>query len=222
MTGSIHLAGGQTIQKGEYITLAKVDSELAQRLAAFYLVQKDFEFAIDCLREALENGIPDAHNLPSRAFIYSGVVAYARPFMSDVRQLKLAPDTFVEINPAFDLTIHQFLMDVRSKHIAHSVNEFDYCRAVASMVGSNETSWRPGGGVSIADTRVIGLSGALVDQAIVHIDAMLSFLSTQVDTLNAQVYEAFAAQFSKDGKWEMAPAGHLPNRQRAGKRRLDD
>lgn len=222
MNTILPLDGGQTIQKGEFIVPGKVVSDLGRRISALYLVQKDLEFAVDCFEEALEHGIPDAHNLPSRAFVYSGVVAYARPFMSDVREIDLSPDFFAGMSPPFDLETHQYLRDVRSKHIAHSVNEFDYCRTVITMVGTNETGWRVGGGIGVVDTRTIGLSGEMIEKAISHIQALLLFISSQIEALKSQAATDFKEQFAKDRKWEIAPIGHLPNRGKAGLRRSKD
>jgi len=214
--------GQTTVQKGEQIAFAKVDSEAAEYLAALYLVHKDFEFAGDCFEEALEHGIPDAHNLYSRAFLNSGVIAYARPFKSDVRQLQMTPEAFDGMNPVFDRTIHEYIVNLRSKHIAHSVNEFDYCRTIAAVVGTNETGWRDGAGIGNTDTRTIGLSGELVEQALKHIRAIVGFLAAQIEAKRPEVYKEFAEKFAKDRKWEMAPAGRIPKRENAGKRRSDD
>jgi hypothetical protein len=217
------MAGDITVHAGEFMLFAKVESEAATRYVCLYMVQKDFEFARECFKESQAYGMPDGDNLHSKAFIYSAVVAYARCFMSGVRQLMLTPQSFDGMTtPAFDLKTHQFLMDVRNKHVAHSVNEFENCRVVAHVIGNNEKGWRDGTAIGVADTRVIGLSGEIVENAIAHIEAIIVYMESQIVPARAEAYKQFAEKFAKDGQWEMAPFGKIPDRGKAGVRRPDD
>jgi hypothetical protein len=182
------------------------------------MIMADLQFALACLNEATRLGIPDSENTLSKALIFSAV-AYARPFKTGVREIKLTKEFFTQLEAAFDSSLHDYLIDVRDKHVAHSVNEFENCRATTVMVSTaDRKTWRVGGIGHVANTS-IGLSGKIVDKAVAQIAAMLQSLTQTIDKKSAALYEAQRAQFAKDNKWEMAPMVTFSSRDNVSKRR---
>lgn len=207
------------IEAGQLIVPAKIDSEAGREFAALQLIRTDLSFALECLKEADKLGLPDSANIHSRALIFSAVVAYARPFMTGVRKIRLDGTFFTGAGEGFNIDLHTYLIAVRNKHVAHSVNEFERCEATAVMVGTNDqTEWRAAG-VGFTEYSVIGLSRSIVEQAIDQISNMVTVLAADLDRRRLELYEAFRAQYERDGKWEMAPMFNVPSRKNAPNRR---
>jgi hypothetical protein len=66
------------------------------------------------------------------ALAYAAAVAYARCFGTGVRAP--LPAALLEAAPAEVRETHGFIMDLRNKHIAHSVNVFEENRVVANVL----------------------------------------------------------------------------------------
>ena len=193
------------IEAGEMIIPAKLLTEASQAFAALHLVLGDLTFAADCLARADESGIPDNEDLPSKALIFSGVVGYARCFKSGVRSVKLDPGALISKGVLFDAHIHEYLIALRDKHIAHSVNDFEHCQAVAVMIGTPGLGWRDGSGVGVVIKQAIGISRALVRRALAHIDVLKQFVDSEISEKRYAVYSEFQEHLAKGGSWEMAP-----------------
>lgn len=223
ITGKYQWIENQRVEAGEQILQAKIDTTLSKNLEAICMLYGDIDFAADCFEEAFQHGIPDVSNLYSKAFIHAGIVAYARAFVSGVRQTKLDENFFSEMrDPNFDTEIHEHLMSLRNKHIAHSVNEFDYCRIAAIVLGTHERGWRDGKGLAFNQLHTIGISGAMLEKAISQAKAVRAFLSKHIENSCAAVHQEFAAKFAETGTFEMAPIGYIPDRTKVAKRRPDD
>ncbi len=81
----------------------------------------------------------------------------------------------------FSSDLHDYLVDIRDKHVAHSVNDFERCEATTVMVGSaDQQVWRVAG-IGFTALNAIGLSGTIVDQAIAQISNMLYLLASVTD-----------------------------------------
>jgi hypothetical protein len=207
------------IEKDQFIVPGKIESVAGREFAALNMIQADLEFASATFKEARALGVPDSENVHSRALLFSGVVAYARPFKTGVREIKLNKEFFASLGKGFCSDLHDFLIDLRDKHVAHSVNEFERCEATTVMVGTADRKiWRVAG-IGFTATNAIGLSGALVDQAIAQISNMLALISSTLDEKRKALFEVQKAQFAEDGKWRAAPIATFPSRKNAGKRR---
>jgi hypothetical protein len=193
---------------GEAIAPARITSAAGRQFAAMQLILTDLSFALECLTAADKIGVPDQSDLNSKSLIFAAVVAYARPFKTGVREIKLDCEMFVGA-AGFDAECHKFLIALRDRHVAHSVNEFERCEAVAIVVGTPETGWRDGGCIGTIGMQVIGLTRSRVRLAISHITAMIGLLSDKIDKRRIELYQEFSAKFAADGKWEMAPM-HRP------------
>lgn len=207
------------IEAGESIAPAKLSSTAAQEFAALHLILEDMEFAEECLRAADEIGLPNNNNLYSKALIFSGVVAYARCFAGGVRALKLFPDNLIAKGAPFDEDIHHYMITLRDKHIAHSVNDFEQCDAVAVMIGNPRSGWRDGSGIGVTKKQMIGITRALILKAISHIKTLRQFLESELPAQREALYAEFQADLAKTGKWEMAPLTNISDRNKIAKRR---
>jgi hypothetical protein len=207
------------IEAGELMVPAKLSSPDARAFAALHLVLRDLAFATDCLTQANELGIPDDRNLQSKALIFSGVVGYARCFKTGVRLVTLDPEDTVRKGTPFDMEIHKYILALRDKHIAHSVNDFEDCQAVAIVVGRPEAGWRDGGGVGVVIKQTVGISRKLLQRAITHIENLKEFIATELEAKRLAVYAEFREAFARDGRWEEAPIVTMSDRSRISQRR---
>lgn len=209
----------RTIEKGEFIVPAQVSATTKSgEYAALNMILKDLTFALDCFVEADKIGIPDASNIQGKALVFSAVVSYARPFKTGVREIKLHRSFFSGLQPAFNDDLHNFLIAVRDKHVAHSVNEFERCEPIAVMVGTPETKWRAAG-FGIVEQHAIGLNRQIVQQAIAQIQAMREFLGPMIQTLTDELFNEFKVRFDRDGKWQQAPIMHALDRAKVSRPR---
>jgi hypothetical protein len=207
------------VEAGARLAPGSVRSKSGSEFAALNMVASDLRLALSYFTEANKMGMPDPENLISRALIHSAVTAYARPFKTGVREIQLRPDFFSPLGSSFDAELHDYLIDVRDKHVAHSVNEFERFEATTLMVGTPDgTSWRVAG-MGLTSLNSIGLSLRLVEAAIEQISRMLRVLDQKIDEDRKALYEEERSRFARDGKWEIAPAFHLPDRKNVAKRR---
>jgi hypothetical protein len=207
------------IEAGEAIAPAKLTSEAARIFAALHLILGDLAFAEECLKAAYDIGIPDDKNLQSKALVFSGVVGYARCFKSGVRALTLTPADLISKGAPFDVEIHEYLIAMRDKHVAHSVNDFEQCESVAIMIGKPGTGWRDGSGIGVVKKRSIGISRTLVCRAVSHINALRQFLEAELPAQRNALQAEFHAHLERTGKWEMAPIMKVSDRGKVAERR---
>ncbi|MCP2214231.1 hypothetical protein AB7M42_008784 [Bradyrhizobium diazoefficiens] len=161
------------VKQDEIICGGKIDGNAGREFAALNMARHDLQFAVDCLTEAVELEKIDSDSVRSRSLIFAGVVSYARPFKTGVREIRLEKESFYELGARFDVDLHDYLVDLRDKHIAHSVSEFEQCEATTVMVGSaDEKTWRLAG-VAYSAMTIVGLTRATVARAIDHISSML-------------------------------------------------
>ncbi len=206
------------IGAGEQIVPAALSSADAHSFAALHLIAGDLQFALDCFKLANTFGTPDDRNLQSKALIFSGVVAYARCFKSGVRQ-SLSASNIGANTGTFDFEIHNYLVTLRDKHVAHSVNDFEDCQPVAIVVGRPESGWRDGSGVGVVIKQTVGISADLLRRAIVHIDNLHQWVTRDLETKRIAIYQTFRDDFKNTGRWEMAPLVKLSDRAKISRRR---
>lgn len=207
------------IEAGEMMAPARLSSPKARSFAALNLILEDLTFAHDCLKQAHEIGLPDSSNLQSKALIFSGVVSYARCFKSGVREVRLDSTELTKNGVHFDLTIHDYVVALRDKHVAHSVNEFERCEAVAIMVGMPQKGWRDGSGVGVIMQHSVGMSRDLLWRVIQHVEKLKSHISAEIEKERMEVYREFQESYAKEKKWEAAPILTIADRRNVAKRR---
>lgn len=179
----------------------------------------DLAFAEECLKAANEIGIPDDKNLHSKALIFSGVVGYARCFKSGVRALTLVPADLHDRGASFDDAIHEYLIALRDKHVAHSVNDFEQCESIAIVIGRPGAEWRDGSAIGVVKKQSIGISKAIVKRAVFHINALRTFLEAELPAQRVALHADFLASFQETEQWEMAPIMKLSDRSKVAERR---
>jgi len=207
------------IAAGETIAPAKLTSHAALEFAALHLILGDLEFAEECLKAANEIGMPNAKDFQQKALIFSGVVGYGRCFKSGVRVLTLNPAVLHGEGAPFDDEIHKYLIALRDKHVAHSVNDFEQCEAIAIVIGRPGAQWRDGSAIGVAKKQSIGISKALIQRAILHISAVREHLEAEIPAHRLGLHTEFLATFQKTGQWEMAPLMKLSDRSKLAERR---
>jgi hypothetical protein len=213
---------GQTIAAGHLITPVRLsDSKLADEFAALHLIAKDFEFASFCFQEALKLGVPDDQNDSIRAFISAGTVAYAKPFDTGLRKFKLRSEDFVDLWDSERQSIHSYLHALRQKHIAHSVNDCERSEAVGIVVLDQNYQLQKDGpsGIGATVMSVVGLTKSKLDQATVHIQALIDYTKTRIEELRPKLHDEFRAKVESGARLEMAPLAQLPESTKVGERR---
>jgi hypothetical protein len=111
------------------------------------------------------------------------------------------------------------LIALRDKHVAHSVNDFEKCDAIAVMIGKPGSVWRDGSGIGVVKKQTVGISRALVRKAIAHINTLRQFLESQLPAQRVALHAEFQAKLAKTGKWEMAPIMKLSDCSKVAERR---
>lgn len=209
----------EPIGAGEFIMPVTLSSETARAFAALHLVLKDITFAGEALARADALGIPSDQDIQAKSLIFAAVVAYARPFKSGVRIERLDPADLAAQMEDFDTEIHEYLIALRDKHIAHAVNDFEGCEAVALVVAKPGEKWRDASGVGVVIKQTVGMSRKLVQQAALHIDALKKHIAADLEARRLVVYAEFQADFAQGKQLHAAPLLTLSDRSNVAKRR---
>lgn len=142
--------------------LVRLDSETARELADLISLKHDFVTARESLDELLtlesseaESGDEEAaarrRTVVQRALFNAAIISYGRAFASGVRSAK--PDVSAAIADsraeAELLQVHDYMLDLRDKHIAHSVSPLEGITVGAVLAESGEREVR-----SMVDTRL--------------------------------------------------------------------
>jgi len=195
---------GPTIEAGSKIPPLRIRSEHAVGFAALHLVVHDFEFALECFRRAYALGRPDVANIESKAFINAGVMSYARAFAQTARGVRLRPEMFASVWNEEDNELHDFLYNLRDKHIAHSVNEFERCEPAGIIVIAPDGSVQEGiSGVGVVLQTAIGLPLQKLERAVHHVEHCISYIKARIEELSPLVHADMKADLA-DGM-EMVP-----------------
>ncbi|MGR9140732.1 hypothetical protein [Rhizobium leguminosarum] len=195
------------------------DCPSAQEFGDLHLIVADLEFALQCFTTAAQMGVPERAAPVIKALIFSGVVAYARPFMTGAR-VKLEPEMFAPIWSEEGAALHSFLFEMRSRHVSHSVNDFERCDAVGIVV-TDATFQRQGNasGVGVATLTTVGLTQWKLDQIHAHIPPIIDMLRSRIEALKPVLHAEMKAQLSREGRWDMMPIARFPNLKNIAKRR---
>lgn len=208
------------IEKGQLILPIEIEGEDADQFSALHLIRNDFKFALNCLNEARNIGVPDDTHIASKALIFAGLVSYARPFVSGVRSFKLSPDALNDLWSEENLSIHNYLFELRQKHIAHSVNDCERCDTVGIIVTSPTYERQKGvSGVGITLLSSIGLTKSKMDEAVTHIETLVTHIDDNIDALRIKIHKKMKHHLDGGGTWTIAPITRLPNPQNVSERR---
>ncbi len=191
----------------------------AEEYGDLHLIADDFEHSLQCFAEASKFGIPDPANVLAKALIFSAVMAYARPFSSGVR-VKLTPEMFDGIWNDNNKALHTFLFELRNRHVAHSVNDFERCDAVGVIV-TYPGLQREGNssGVGVTSLSTIGLTASKIQEAQAHIPLMVEFVRARINELKIKLHAEMKAELAAGTPWKMAPMIRFPDTTKIAKRR---
>lgn len=203
---------GVEIPAGTMIGQHKLNSTASDEYAALHMILDDLVFAEDCFTEADKLGVPDATSTFSKALIHSGTVAYARCFKSGVRAVKLSADKFSSSFPGFDREAHDYLMALRDKHFAHSVNSFERSEAFGIVVAKPGERWREGNGVGVMLQTSIGLNRKMLRVIAMHVERMKVWIGADLAARRVPLYEEFKAILESGASVEMVPMVSIPDR----------
>lgn len=206
------------VPAGSIHAQAIFDNENGREIGELRTVAQDLHFASQCLKEADRLGLPDNSNTLSKALINAGIVSYGRVFKGSVRTVRVDLEEIASGIPGIDKALHQFLLDLRDKHVAHSVNEFERAVAGPLMVQPPGSPWEPRGVGAILQTS-IGINRRTLLSALTHIDLLRNHVAERVAALEAIAFREFTEQFARTADFTMAPLLTFVDREGAGKRR---
>ena len=141
----------------EELYIAEVDFDEAKRTADLTSYFQDLAFtikALDRLQQLIDNDNNDDEILTGSLWI-AALISYARCF-STGKRFGLSEQLFKEFGGGVET--HQFYINLRNKHIAHSVNPFE--QVVVGLVLSPPSS---------ADRKVEGIS--VLAQKLLHVNS---------------------------------------------------
>lgn len=211
------------IPAGTQLVNVEVDTPTAWQMSDIYGIREDLRFSLACFRQVEAMGIPNANDTISRACVASAILFYARPFGTGVRT-RLSQADLADI-PNFDLPLHDFLVAVRDKHIAHAVNAFEHSQPIALVVAKPGELWASGHAAGVSYTPSTGLNGIIVRQSIVHVEALVDYLGAEIGKLRNKVIadfeEAFQEHPLKPAAWVKALERESVAKKRKGSRAPD-
>lgn len=196
----------------------KMSSQGAHEYSAIQLIKADLEFANECLREADKLGMPNDDILSSKALIFSGIIAYARAFGTGARGISFVPDDIIKKGVEFDSEIHLYLLNLRSKHVAHSVNAFEECDTVGMVVRSPGKPTRPNA-IGFVMKRSIGLSRKQLMKSTEHIANLVAHLEAEIVTRRITLFDELKASYAAGDKMMIAPIVKVSDRAKVGQKR---
>lgn len=211
--------GVGNINEGEYIVPIALESEFSKEFAALFALAEDLKFAKEVFMEAEKSGRPNYNNIVVRSLIFSGVIAYGRCFGGGVREVRLRADDLTTEMQHFNVDAHRYLINVRDKHVAHSVNAFEIYAPVGILVGKFESELRDGFGVGVITNRAIGLSRRILLEAIDHVSALENFLDSRIDKEKNAIHAEFINKQKNGTQLKIEPLSKVLDRSAVGKRR---
>lgn len=163
----------------------EIPADLAGELGELYGVEQDLEATKDyCERLRRElSDFTSADWTLVYALSEAAVVRYARCFTNGTR---------VNLDPSLlgpnAREVHNWLWNLRNKHVAHSVNEFESWSVIVHVVEPPDPAAVHH--VSMGAGRVGGLSPDLVESLLSLCDITLEHLRPRIERLRASVEEA--------------------------------
>ena len=136
-----------------------------RRFADAQAVEQDLAYAVDALSALLDDGQIPGGSLIARSLLVAALVVYARCFNTGMRKRYSLDVGRIEAMDAGAASYHRWLLDVRHKYIAHSVNAYE--QAVPGLALSPpESGVREVMGCSLLRSELVGLARPDVEQAI--------------------------------------------------------
>lgn len=199
------------------LPIAELKSTKAKELADRAAIFQDLAFCVACCARAIENlraASQDAVLI--RALWTAALVAYARCFTSGVRY-GLTSDLFEHFDGEPRET-HEYYVDLRNKHIAHSVNQFEQV-VIGAVLSAPDASMRSVEGIATLTGTNISESAESVEQLRTLALTALKYIAETGKELSAEVLEEAKTLPIENLYRRATPRVTIPPASSAGNRR---
>ncbi|ACL95842.2 hypothetical protein [Caulobacter vibrioides] len=189
--------------------------------AALSLAADDLRLAQVSFAEAYKLGMPSSANVLSKALIHAAIMSYARSFTGGVRGFRLDAKFFSPIWDAVDVELHDYLYNLRDKHVAHSVNDFERATAVGVVVADQSfrlLNTNPSG-VGVVKMSMVGLPLSKLKLCRSHIERMVAHIDQRAANLELMIHRQMRAGLTVGEMVEVAPILITPDRSKIAERR---
>ncbi|WP_331292402.1 MULTISPECIES: hypothetical protein [Methylobacterium] len=211
------LKSGHIGSKVHYPTVHRTEKSL--KFAATISVVQDLKFCQDAFSQAEKLGLPSFGDVTSRSLVTAGMVIYGRCFHHGVREVRLNNNDLINLPKGFNHQLHQYMMDVRDKHIAHSVNSLETCTPIAIAVQEDDGRIVDGFGVGSYIKSGIGMSRAMLLEAIDNLNILISALNERLEGERGTIHSEFQARLAAGEQPPPAPFAKPLDRATVGKAR---
>lgn len=173
----------------ERAVVIQTPSSVSLRDLASY--ERDFELAAGYLRQYLSGDIEVDRTFasPLDALWTAAVVIYARAFSKGVRA---TGGPSVDQLSSVDRELHDYVIDVRNKYLAHSVNGFEHTDVVAFLVDSPHHP-RTLGGIGTIHTALSRMERSSCERFLSLCESHLHGLQKRSSALHGQIAEELIA-----------------------------
>jgi len=106
------------------VKVIRLTNKIARRAAELWLHKVDLDFAADCLKEIIQ--ISADKRVMREGLWRSAIVHYTKCFGQSKARFQLAAKSIFKADP-LALTAHNYIVDLRDKHIVHDENAYAHC-----------------------------------------------------------------------------------------------
>src|SRR2546423_15265564 len=169
------------------LPIAELKSTKAKDLADRAAIFQDLTFCVACCDRAIENlRAASQDTVLIRALWTAALVAYARCFTSGVRY-GLTSDLFDHFEGEPRET-HEYYLDLRNKHIAHSVNPFEQI-VIGAVLSAPDAEIKGVEGIATLTGTNISESTESIEQLRTLATTALKYIARTGKELSAEVLE---------------------------------
>ena len=197
-------------------TFIDIGIEEAKDLADLVGIEYDLKSAIwlsELLLKQFETSSYDGTLID--AITTAILVRYSRPFVTGARK-KLRIEDIDTLNDN-EKSKHKWLIEIRNKHIAHSVNTFEENRVIGYYI--LEHAEKGITGISVQHGRIIGLSSEDAKSVIAISKKVLDHVSKLIEVEKAKVLSIVGQRNIKDLLKQSKQSAFSPDIRRPNKRR---
>ena len=195
-----------------------VQREEAKRLSDLSGIEYDFETTIQLSKRLLM--LFEANNYSNMELIdaltTAILVRYSRPFSTGVRKA-LKVEDIVSLSQA-EKRMHDWLIQTRNKHIAHSVNTFEE-NQVCGYYNSDKLHEYGITSISVQNSRLTPLSATDTESVIAISRKAIAHVSKLIEVEKGKVLSILREKNISDLLNEGEPSGFLPEIAKPHKRR---
>ena len=178
-----------------------------QRMADIDGIRHDLRVCRDCCQKylaLLSKGMKGENDhFLSEVLVTTAFTKYGRCFKGGVR-IKTTKEILDQLTDE-DLEVHQVLVDIRDKHVSHSVNEFE--RSQVSVWLRHESPEREVTNVSIGTTYISAPDAAVFSSWIVLIDKIDKWLHQEFQAESQRLAQLVKDRFTLDELYDKIGKG---------------